>query len=102
MGQEKKTNIFETHFVLGTMLDSLIHIEFSSLAGGRRRQGWVDWVGMGNERGQYGCTLHVSMLFEIFTWKYNSQMLSYKFLKTYSYSKVEERADFLNTASLSN
>ena len=45
-----------------------MHIDFSGMAGGRRRQGLVDWVGTGNERGQYGCTLHVSM-FGIFTQK---------------------------------
>lgn len=67
MGQEKK--ILETHFVLGTMLYSFIHIEFSSLTGRGRRQGLVDWVRKGNEGGQYSCTLHVSMLFGIFTWK---------------------------------
>ena len=75
-GTRKKKNILETHFVLGTMLDSFIHMEFSSLAGRRRRHVLVDWVGKRNEGGQYGYTLHVSMLFGIFTWKYNSQMLS--------------------------
>ena len=43
-GWDKKKTILETHFVLGTMLDSFIHIEFSSLTGGGGG-GRVWWIG---------------------------------------------------------
>ena len=44
-GWDKKKTILETHFVLGTMLDSFIHIEFSSLTGGWGKEAGVGGLG---------------------------------------------------------
>ena len=55
MGHEN--TVLDTYFVFGTMLDSFTQNFMVWLVGEGQRL--VDWVRKGNERGQYGCTLHV-------------------------------------------